>query len=143
MIERVGILDTAIGAAIRAARFSRGLTQGDLAAHLGVTRATVASYETGRRKVAAETLIRIARLCEKSLAFFDPLDGQQEPPPGTIATPITQLSPAEQPALRALNQALTLRPDAIPLVMEFLEAWIGDQVPRGPETESDNHYDRN
>ncbi len=63
-------MDNAIGAAIRAARFSRGLTQSDLAAHLGGTRATVASYETGRRKIPAETLIHIARLCGKPLGFF-------------------------------------------------------------------------
>ena len=57
MVESTSSIDSAIGAAIRAARFSRGLTQSDLAAHLGVTRATVASYETGRRKIPAETLI--------------------------------------------------------------------------------------
>lgn len=62
----------ALGAAIRAARGARGLTQRDLAAQLGVTRATIASYETGRRKLPAETLIHIARLCEQPLGFFDP-----------------------------------------------------------------------
>ena len=54
---------------LTAARFSRGLTQSDLAAHLGVTRATVANYENGRRKIPTETLIHIARLCGKPLGF--------------------------------------------------------------------------
>ena len=128
MVERTDTIDTAIGAAIRAARFSRGLTQGDLATHLGVTRATVASYETGRRKITAETLIQIARLCGKSLGFFDPLDSQQAATPATNPAPIAERLPAEEPALQALIQALTMRPDAIPLVMEFLEAWLGDQI---------------
>jgi len=39
MDDRPSSIDTAIGHAIRAARFSRGLTQGDLAARIGVTRA--------------------------------------------------------------------------------------------------------
>ncbi|HET9222621.1 MAG TPA: helix-turn-helix transcriptional regulator [Roseiflexaceae bacterium] len=128
MVERTDTIDTAIGAAIRAARFSRGLTQGDLAAHLGVTRATVASYEIGRRKITAETLIQIARLCGKSLAFFDPLDSRQAAAPATNPAPVAEQLPSEEPALHALIQALTMRPDAIPLVMEFLEAWLGDQI---------------
>ncbi len=57
MDDRPSSIDIAIGAAIRAARFSRGLTQGDLAARIGVTRAAIASYETGRRKILAETLL--------------------------------------------------------------------------------------
>ncbi len=124
MIDGSASMDSAIGAAIRAARFSRGLTQSDLAAHLGVTQATVASYETGRRKIPAETRIHIARLCGKPLGFFAPADQSQiaelaEPYPA----PADAL-PAEAPALQALTNALQLRPDAIPLVMEFLEACL-------------------
>jgi hypothetical protein len=42
-------------------------------------------------------------------------------------------APAVQPALQALTQALQLRPDAIPLVLEFLEAWLRDQATPGTQ----------
>ena len=106
--DRPSSIDTAIGAAIRAARFSRGLTQGDLAARIGVTRAAIASYETGRRKILAETLLRIAHLCDQPLSFFDP------------DTPPITASP-QQSAIQAVVQALELRPDAIARVLETLE----------------------
>ena len=122
MTDELTNIDTRIGVAIRAARFSRGLTQSDLAAHLGITRATLASYEIGRRKISAETLIQIAHLCGKPLLFFDPLA-----PQGNATRPTADEMQDEQPALQALIQALKLRPDALPLVMEFLEAWLNDQ----------------
>lgn len=128
MVESTSSIDSAIGAAIRAARFSRGLTQSDLAAHLGVTRATVASYETGRRKIPAETLIHIARLCGKPLGFFEPADQSQIAELAEAYPVPAEALPAEAPALQALTNALQLRPDAIPLVMEFLEAWLSDQA---------------
>lgn len=128
MIDGSTSIDSAIGAAIRAARFSRGLTQSDLAAHLGVTRATVASYETGRRKIPAETLIQIARLCGKPLSFFAPTDQLQIAEVSVVYPTRSDMLPAEALALQALTNALQLRPDAIPLVMEFLEAWLSDQA---------------
>jgi transcriptional regulator with XRE-family HTH domain len=128
MVDSATSIDSAIGAAIRAARFSRGLTQSDLAAHLGVTRATVASYETGRRKIPAETLIQIARLCGKPLGFFEPADQSQIAELAEAYPVPAEALPAEAPALQALTNALQLRPDAIPLVMEFLEAWLSDQA---------------
>ena len=123
-------IDRTLGAAIRAARFSRGLTQQDLAEHLGITRATLASYETGRRKIAAETLIQIARLCNKPLGFFEPGSNRQSVQQA-IAVEVAPMR-AEQPALRALVQALELRPDVIPLVMEFLEAWLTEHERHAP-----------
>jgi transcriptional regulator with XRE-family HTH domain len=116
--ERPSTIDTAIGAAIRAARFSRGLTQGDLAARIGVTRAAIASYETGRRKILAETLLRIAHLCEQPLSFFDP-DAS-----AIAAQPATFIPSPQQSAIQAVVQALELRPDAIPRVLETLEATL-------------------
>ena len=120
-------IDIAIGSAIRAARFARGLTQSDLAARLGVTRATIASYETGRRKISAETLIQIARLCGMPLGFFDPTEQAAASQPDDAVRSDLAALPPEQPALQALTDSLQLRPDAIPLVMEFLEAWLRDQ----------------
>jgi HTH-type transcriptional regulator/antitoxin HipB len=117
-----------LGAAVRAARHARGLTQGDLAARLGLTRATVASYETGRRAIPAETLLRIARVCGQPLAFF-------EPPADTRAAtaapqPPAPADPQQRAALQALVAALALRPDAIPITLEFVEAYIQDTGPR-------------
>ena len=118
MDDRPSTIDTAIGAAIRAARFSRGLTQGDLAARIGVTRAAIASYETGRRKILAETLLRIAHLCGQPLSFFDP-------DTSTVATrPVAATTSPQQSAIQAVVQALELRPDAISRVLETLEAAI-------------------
>ncbi len=128
MIESPTSINSTIGTAIREARFSRGLTQSDLAAHLGVTRATVASYETGRRKIPAETLIQIARLCDKPLGFFEPTEQPQIAELAAVYPERSDALPAAAPALQALTNALQLRPDAIPLVMEFLEAWLSDQA---------------
>jgi transcriptional regulator with XRE-family HTH domain len=111
-------LDATIGTAIRDARFSRGLTQDDLAARLGVTRATVASYETGRRKIPAGTLIQIAHLCGKPLTFFD---AQQQP----AAAP----SPGPQhAAVAAIVNTLQAHPEFTPFVLEFLETLVHEQV---------------
>jgi transcriptional regulator with XRE-family HTH domain len=53
------MLDT-VGARIRAARQSRGLTQADLAAAVGVSRSAVAQWETERSGQVSGNLTRIA-----------------------------------------------------------------------------------
>jgi hypothetical protein len=90
----------------------------------------VASYETGRRKIPAETLIHIARLCGKPLSFFEPTEQSPVAAMAEAYPARNDALPSEAPALLALTNALQLRPDAIPLVMEFLEAWLSDQVKR-------------
>ncbi len=49
-----------IGRILQEARTSRGFTQSDIAPQLGVSRATVAQIETGRRSLKAEDLRRLA-----------------------------------------------------------------------------------
>ncbi len=49
-----------IGSVLQEARTSRGFTQADIAPQLGVSRATVAQIETGRRSLKAEDLRRLA-----------------------------------------------------------------------------------
>jgi transcriptional regulator with XRE-family HTH domain len=80
-----------------------------------VTRASIASYETGRRKILAETLLRIAHLCDQPLSFFDP------DTPTITARPAAANESSQQSAIQAVVQALELRPDAIPRVLETLE----------------------
>ena len=53
-----------IGRLLQKARKSRGFTQADIAPQLGVSRATVAHIETGRRLLKADDLRRLA-------AFYD------------------------------------------------------------------------
>jgi transcriptional regulator with XRE-family HTH domain len=118
-------LDATIGTAIRAARFSRGLTQDDLAARLGVTRATIASYETGRRKIPAGTLIQIARLCGKPLTFFDAQ--QSEAAPSPEPQPPVQADP-QHAAVAAIVNTLQAHPEFTPFVLEFLETLVHEQV---------------
>lgn len=111
------MMDKNIGTAIRAARFSRGLTQDDLAARLGVARATIASYETGRRKIPAETLIQIAHLCGKPLNFFD---AQQ------FSVGEKPLDP-QQSAILVVTKTLQDHPELTPFVLEFLETLVREQ----------------
>ena len=49
-----------IGRVLQEARTSRGFTQAEIAPELGVSRATVAQIETGRRALRAEDLTRLA-----------------------------------------------------------------------------------
>jgi transcriptional regulator with XRE-family HTH domain len=120
-------LDTTIGTAIRDARFSRGLTQDDLAARLGVTRATIASYETGRRKIPAGTLIQIAHLCGKPLTFFD---AQQQPASALSEPPPLAQANAQHAAVDAVVNTLQAHPEFTPFVLEFLETLVHEQVER-------------
>ncbi len=60
-------LNQRIGAAIRAARGRRGITQDELAPKLGVDRATLARYERGQRGMTAATLVQLCHLFGESL----------------------------------------------------------------------------
>ena len=61
-----------IGSILREARTSRGFTQADVAPQLGVSRATVAQIETGRRSLKAEDLRRLAAFYSCSLSELLP-----------------------------------------------------------------------
>jgi transcriptional regulator with XRE-family HTH domain len=60
-------LNQRIGAAIRAARGRRGITQDELAPELGVDRATLARYERGQRGMSAAMLVHLCHLFGESL----------------------------------------------------------------------------
>ncbi len=68
-----------IGSILQEARTSRGLTQADIAPQLGVSRATVAQIETGRRSLKAEDLRRLANFfgCSPSELLPSATDDQE------------------------------------------------------------------
>lgn len=68
------ILTAAIGARIRAARLSLGISQERLAGAIGVTFQQVQKYENGKNRVAAATLVLIARALRCPVATLLPPD---------------------------------------------------------------------
>jgi transcriptional regulator with XRE-family HTH domain len=64
-VERAGTGDR-----IRRARLGRGMTQADLAAHIGVSRSAVAQWETDRAGQVRDNLARIARALGVSVGYL-------------------------------------------------------------------------
>lgn len=62
-------------------RERRGLTQEDLAARLGISRASLSHYETGRRQSDHETLKKIASFFHVSIDYL--LDREDQPAAAT------------------------------------------------------------
>jgi transcriptional regulator with XRE-family HTH domain/Zn-dependent peptidase ImmA (M78 family) len=67
-----------IGSILQKARTSRGLTQADIAPQLGVSRATIAHIETGRRSLKAEDLRRLAAFYGCSPSELLPSDADEQ-----------------------------------------------------------------
>lgn len=65
-------VDAKVGAAIRAARERRGLTQEQLAELVSVTAPSIASYEKGATSVNSFQLVRIAAALKTSARTFLP-----------------------------------------------------------------------
>lgn len=63
-------LNRAIGEQIKIARKRQNLTLAKLADGLGLTYQQVAKYETGRNRVSASTLYRVAAIMDVELSFF-------------------------------------------------------------------------
>lgn len=70
-----GAVDAEIGARIRAHRVKLGVSQQQLAADLGLTFQQVQKYEKGVNRVAASTLLRIARVLGCRVTELLPDDG--------------------------------------------------------------------
>ncbi len=66
------------GARIRAARQTLGMTQGDLAAAVGVSRSAVAQWETDRAGQVRGNLSRVAAVLRVSLAYLVDGDAERE-----------------------------------------------------------------
>jgi transcriptional regulator with XRE-family HTH domain len=61
-----------IGNRIRRARQIRGLTQGELADQLGITKQAISQFEKDQVRVSDEQLRRISRILKKPLPYFNP-----------------------------------------------------------------------
>src|SRR4051812_3243088 len=74
----------ALGARLRQAREDRGLTQDQVAQHLGVARTTVVAIEKGERRVRAEELVELSFLLGRRLSSLlqggEPIERLSAPP---------------------------------------------------------------
>jgi transcriptional regulator with XRE-family HTH domain len=59
-----------IGEKIRKLRLTKGISQKELASHVGVTYQQIQNYEKGKSKIPVDRLIKIAEALEVSLDYF-------------------------------------------------------------------------
>jgi len=72
-------IDLLVGCNVRIQRLTKGLSQTDLAAELGITFQQVQKYERGVNRIGAGRLVRIASALQISiLALFEGIDGVQQ-----------------------------------------------------------------
>lgn len=70
-MTHVAMTAETLGERIRARRDYLGLTQQELADAFGCARETISNWEHGRRGIDAIDLIRLARILDVDLAYFD------------------------------------------------------------------------
>lgn len=102
-------VDHHIADRIRARRLEIGMSQEALARTIGVTFQQVQKYEKGVNRVAASTLVAIARTLESNIAVFVPSEKDQGLIPTTLDHPgFAELS-ALYARLNASGQSLLMR----------------------------------
>lgn len=99
-------VDVEIGGRIRLRRKVLGVTQADLADHLGVSFQQVQKYERGVNRISASMLIRTAEKLECSAAF---LLGEEDQDRAAKSVAIRQLA---SPKAFELLEAFSALPDA-------------------------------
>ncbi len=99
----------AIGERIAEARQTVGISQADLAVHLGVDRTAVVKIESGNRKVSATELVTIAAALDRPIDWF------------VFESPPTVLSRRNDPLVGGRSTILDLRIDRLARDVEFLE----------------------
>jgi transcriptional regulator with XRE-family HTH domain len=112
-------LDAQIGAAVREARLNRGVTQGELAAALGLTHGSIARYETGTRSLSVAQLLRIGQVLGVPAPSLLPGGGG-------AATALPTASPHGQ-AIETLVRVLEKHPDLMPAVLAALEQGLAQR----------------
>jgi len=70
MDERTRDIMQRVGSRIRARRFDRGLSQTELARHIGVTLQQVQKYETAKNRIPVDRLVRIAEVLDTPVSYF-------------------------------------------------------------------------
>lgn len=86
MDERTREIMRHIGERIRARRFDRGLSQTELARHVGVTLQQIQKYETAKNRIPVDRLVRIAEVLNTPVSHFtDTLAAGAEPETHTAA----------------------------------------------------------
>lgn len=106
-------LNRRIGAALREARLSRGVTQDDLARLLQVDRTMISRYERGSRTLSAPALLSVFHYLEYSLGTLD------------LGTYAERAASAPLPeAIQRIVEMLQQRPDLIGTVEDVLETFL-------------------
>ena len=67
-----------VGERVRAARRKTGLSQQDVAAHLGITHQQVNKIERGKANPPFRRIVQIAQATSHDVGFFAPVDGATE-----------------------------------------------------------------
>ena len=113
-----------IGVALRAGRWARGITQGELSRLLGIDRSTLARYEAGDRPIPATVLIECAMHLQISLdALFDLKK--------TSSRPSAAGQAAELADVDIVKKALCQYPHLATMIRKWLETMpeTGTSVP--------------
>lgn len=97
---------------LRAARRAKGLTQGELAARLGIKQASVSAWEVGKTWPDVPNLVPLSRLLGVSIDYLlAGEDGKGEVPPPDVAAVLDGLACSVDKGEAVLDGA-ALRPEA-------------------------------
>jgi transcriptional regulator with XRE-family HTH domain len=112
-------LNHTIGAALRAARLARGVTQGDLAQLLQVDRTMISRYERGSRTLSAPALLTIFHYLEYSLGTLD----LGSPSAAATSEPLPD-------SIQRIVSMLQQHPELIATVEDVLETFLSAEEAR-------------
>ena len=107
------LLNQRIGAAIRAARLARGVTQEELARAFGVDRVTIARYEGGTRVISAPMLLQLLSFLGRALEL--------EAGQSRGDTQLPQPRERHDPMVAQIVQVLHKRPELVATVIDLFE----------------------
>ena len=97
---------------LREAREYLGLSQDQVAQHIGIPRSALSNIESGRRKVEAVELARLATLYRRPIAHFT---GEVLPPSGALPPDVEHLA-------RAASKLTSKDRDELARFADFLSA---------------------
>ncbi|MBI1198697.1 MAG: helix-turn-helix domain-containing protein [Phenylobacterium sp.] len=123
-------IDIAVGARIRLARKTRGLSQEALASAGGITFQQIQKYERGANRVSASMLVKIARTLDTPVAELFGVNDQARGVTDEVATLL-----GEPGALDLLRAYARLPRPSRPAFVSFLSL-LGEAGPDEPEAPS-------